>query len=264
MSFQKEFNAIAVIGAREIARFFKDWKTSLAFSLMMPVLFLGILGGSIAQNLSSGLGYNYLQFALIGMVANTLVMNTMMSVTSLVEDRENDFTQEIFVAPISRYSIILGKIVGGTITSILQLFAFVIVALVMGIAVGLSTIAWILLLAPIICVAGGSLGALIASIFSSSPKTADKGVIMIAFAQMFLSGAIIPIKDSTGVLGVLAHAMPMTYLVDLLRGLVYQGTPAYSHIVLYSPIADLAIITIFSIAFFAVGTFLFVRSERNR
>ena len=211
MSLQKEFNAIAVIGAREIARFFKDWKTSLAFSLMMPVLFLGILGGSIAQNLSSGLGYNYLQFALIGMVANTLVMNTMMSVTSLVEDRENDFTQEIFVAPISRYSIILGKIVGGTITSILQLFAFVIVALVMGIAVGLSTIAWILLLAPIICVAGGSLGALIASIFSSSPKTADKGVIMIAFAQMFLSGAIIPIKDSTGVLGVLAHAMPMTY-----------------------------------------------------
>ncbi|HYA77957.1 MAG TPA: ABC transporter permease, partial [Verrucomicrobiae bacterium] len=206
MSTKREFNAVGVIAAREIVRFFKDWKSSLVFSFMFPVLFLGILGGSIAQNLSSGLGYNYLQFALIGMVTNTLVMNTMISVTSLVEDRENDFTQEIFVAPVSRYSIIIGKILGGTLTSILQLFAFVIVALVMGISVGLPTIGWILLLAPIICISGGALGSLIASIFSSSPKTADRGVIMIAFAQMFLSGAIIPINNSTGVLSVLAHA----------------------------------------------------------
>lgn len=113
---QKDLNAIVVIAAREVLRFFKDWKTSLAFSLLFPVLFLGILGGSIAQNLGGGLGYDYLQFALLGMVAATIAMNTMMSVTSLVEDRENDFTQEIFVAPISRYSIILGKIVGGSIT----------------------------------------------------------------------------------------------------------------------------------------------------
>jgi ABC-2 type transport system permease protein len=200
--------------------------------------------------------YDYLQFALLGMVANTLAMNTMMSVTSLVEDRENDFTQEIFVAPISRYSIILGKIVGGSITSVLQLFAFVIVAVVMGISIGLSAIGWILLMAPLICISGGALGVLIASIFSSSPKAADKGVIMFVFAQMFLSGAFIPVINSIGVLGILAHAMPMTYLVDLLRGLVYQGTPVYSQIVLYNPILDLVIVSAFSVVFFVVGTFL--------
>jgi len=262
--FQKDLNAIVVIAAREVLRFFKDWKTSLVFSLMFPVLFLGILGGSIAQNLGVGLGYNYLQFALLGMVAATIAMNTMMSVTSLVEDRENDFTQEIFVAPISRYSIILGKIVGGSITAILQLFAFVIIALVMGISIGLSAIGWILLLAPLICISGGTLGVLVASIFSSSPKTADKGVIMFVFAQMFLSGAFIPINNSSGVLGALSHAMPMTYLVDLLRGLVYQGTPFYSQIAMYNPLLDLAVVVAISIASFVVGTFLFVRSERNR
>lgn len=256
MTLQRELNAMIVIAAREVVRFFKDWKGSLVFSLMFPVLFLGILGGSIAQNLSGGLSYDYLQFALLGMVANTLAMNTMMSVTSLVEDRENDFTQEIFVAPISRYSIILGKIVGGSITSVLQLFAFVIVAVVMGISIGLSAIGWILLMAPLICISGGALGVLIASIFSSSPKAADKGVIMFVFAQMFLSGAFIPVINSIGVLGILAHAMPMTYLVDLLRGLVYQGTPVYSQIVLYNPILDLVIVSAFSVVFFVVGTFL--------
>ena len=262
--FQKDLNAVVVIAAREVLRFFKDWKTSLVFSLMFPVLFLGILGGVIAQNLGGGLGYNYLQFALLGMVAATISMNTMLSVTSLVEDRENDFTQEIFVAPISRYSIILGKIVGGSITSILQLFAFVIIAPIMGISIGLSAIGWILVLAPLICISGGTLGVLVASIFSSSPKNADRGVIMFTFAQMFLSGAFIPINKSNGVLSALSHAMPMTYVVDLLRGLVYRGTPFYSQIALYNPVLDLLIVVAISIASFVIGTFLFVRSERNR
>jgi ABC-2 type transport system permease protein len=261
---QKDLNAVVVIAGREVLRFFKDWKTSLAFSLLFPVLFLGILGGVISQNLVGGLGYNYLQFALLGMIAATISMNTMMSVTSLVEDRENDFTQEIFVAPISRYSIILGKIIGGSVTSILQLFAFVIIAPIMGISIGLSAIGWILVTAPLICISGGTLGVLVASIFSSSPKTADRGVILFAFAQMFLSGAFIPINNSSGVLSVLSHAMPMTYIVDLLRGLVYQGTPVYSQIALYNPLLDLAIVTAISIASFVIGTFLFVRSEKNR
>ncbi len=105
---------------------------------------------------------------------------------------------------------------------------------------------------------------MVASIFSSSPKTADKGVIMFVFAQMFLSGALIPVKNSSGVLGALAHAMPMTYLIDLLRGLVYKGTPFYSQITMYNPLVDLLIVAAISIASFLIGTFIFVRSERNR
>lgn len=40
---------------------------------------------------------------------------TMGNVISLIVDRQNNFTQVMFVAPISRYAIILGKIIGGTI-----------------------------------------------------------------------------------------------------------------------------------------------------
>jgi len=39
---------------------------------------------------------------------------------SLIDDRENDFSQEIFISPISRYSIILGKIVGETLVALVQ------------------------------------------------------------------------------------------------------------------------------------------------
>jgi hypothetical protein len=37
-------------------------------------------------------------------------MSTAQGVISLIEDRENDFSQEIFVSPISRYAIVFGKI----------------------------------------------------------------------------------------------------------------------------------------------------------
>ena len=33
---QKDLNAVVVIAGREVLRFFKDWKTSLAFSLLFP------------------------------------------------------------------------------------------------------------------------------------------------------------------------------------------------------------------------------------
>ena len=46
---QKDLNAVVVIAAREVLRFFKDWKTSLAFSLMFPVLFLGILAEALPR-----------------------------------------------------------------------------------------------------------------------------------------------------------------------------------------------------------------------
>jgi ABC-2 type transport system permease protein len=87
---------------------------------------------------------------------------------------------------------------------------------------------------------------------------------MVMFPQMFLSGALIPVKNSTGVLSILVHLMPATYLVDLLRGIFYQGTSVYGKIVLYNPLVDLTVSIILSVIFLVSGSFLFVRGERNR
>lgn len=264
MTFQRELNAATTICARDILRFVKDWKNNLLFSLFFPVAFLGILGGTIGQNLGAGLGFNYMQFALLGMTAVLVLQFTMMNVTSLVEERENGFTQEIWVSPASRYSIIIGKIVGSSAPAVVQLFVLFLVALAMGISLSLTEIALILCVTPVMILLGGAFGVLMCGIFSTNPKAADQAVIMIIFPQMFLSGALIPIRNSTGVLGVLAHLMPLTYLVDLLRGVLYQGTPTYGQTVLYSPIIDFAIVVGLSVAFLVAGTLLFIRSERNR
>ena len=264
VSIRRELNAAVTICARDVLRYLRDWKNSLLFSFFFPIAFLGILGGTIGQNLSGGLGYDYMQFALLGMVANLLVQSTMMGVTSLIEERESGFTQEIFVSPVSRYSILFGKIIGGSLASVVSLVALFIVAFAMGIPLSLAGIGRILLVTPVVFLLGGALGVLLSGIFSSSPKAVDRATIMVMFPQMFLSGALIPVKNSTGVLSVLVHLMPATYLVDLLRGVFYQGTPVYGQVVLYNPIFDLMISLALAILFLVAGSYLFVRSERNR
>ena len=116
-SSRREVNAIFAIAWREVLRAVKS-PLSIAFTVIFPILFIGVLGGSISQNLGGALPFAYLPFMLIGMVANTMYQGTITGVTNLVEERENDFTAELFVAPISRYAVLLGKLIGSGVAAL--------------------------------------------------------------------------------------------------------------------------------------------------
>jgi ABC-2 type transport system permease protein len=258
----REANATFAIAWREVLRAVKS-PSSLAFTVIFPVIFMGVLGGSISQNLGGALPYAYLPFMLIGMVANTLYQGTIVGVTNLVEERENDFTAELFVAPISRYAVLLGKIVGSGIASLISLVGIIAMIVIMQIPLNFGDLLRVIALAPILALAGGSLGVFFIG-FVQDPKTAGAGVALLVFPQMFLAGALIPVAASTGVLGLLAKLMPMTYSIDLARNIFYAGKPEAAFTVLNSPRVDLAVTVGFFLLFTIVGTYMFVRADRNR
>jgi ABC-2 type transport system permease protein len=260
--FAREVNATFAIAWREILRAIKS-PLSIAFTVIFPVIFIGIMGGSISQNLSGALPYAYLPFMLIGMIANTMYQGTITGVTNLVEERENDFTAELFVAPISRYSVLLGKIVGAGIASLIALVGIIAMVFVMQIPMNFGDLLRVMALAPILALAGGALGVFFIG-FVHDPKTAGAGVALLIFPQIFLSGALIPVANSTGILGLLAKLMPMTYSIDLARNIFYAGKPEAAFTVLHPFWLDLAITAAFFLVFTVVGTYFFVRSDRNR
>jgi ABC-2 type transport system permease protein len=260
--FAREANATFAIAWREVLRAIKS-PSSIAFTVIFPVIFMGVLGGSISQNLGGALPYAYLPFMLIGMVANTLYQGTIVGVTNLVEERENDFTAELFVAPISRYAVLLGKIIGSGIASLISLVGIIAMIFVMQIPMSFGDLLRVIALAPILALAGGSLGVFFIG-FVQDPKTAATGVALLVFPQIFLSGALIPTAGSTGILGFLAHLMPMTYSIDLARNIFYAGKPEAAFTVLNSPWLDLAVTVGFFLVFTIVGTYMFVRADRNR
>ncbi|SDR99543.1 ABC-2 type transport system permease protein [Paenibacillaceae bacterium GAS479] len=260
--WRRETNATAAIAARDITKSLKN-PTLLIVSLIMPLLFMGILGGSLNQNMAGGLGFNFLQFMMIGMIVNSTFTGLITGMSSLIEERDQNLTQELFVSPISRYSIIIGKMIGSSFTSLIGLIGILIVAAVMGIPLGGWHIVYVFLLTPLFCLVGGSLGILFIGIVNDS-KTADIGSMMLIMPQMFLAGALTPIQHSTGILAFLAKLMPMTYCIDLARAVFYAGTPMYDQIVLNSPVVNLTVMAAIFVLFTVVGTMLFVRSDKNR
>ncbi len=260
--FLRELNAIVTIAARDITLFFKS-PGMLIMSLAMPLVMMGMLGGSLQQNMAGGLGFQYGTFMLVGMLVNMLFMTTTSGISSLVEDRATDFTQEMMISPASRYAIVIGKIMGSSFGAIVSMVGTLLVGLLMGTTLSVPQLLAVLALSPLMCLSAGALAMLVIGLVKSN-KMANLAVMLITMPQMFLSGAIIPIGNSSGILLVLSRLMPMTYCLDLVRAVVYAGTPEYGSVVLFNPAVTLLAIVALTVVCLVIGTWFFARSEKHR
>jgi ABC-2 type transport system permease protein len=227
------------------------------------MVFIGILGNSLQANLGNAAGYNILIFTFTGVLAQTVYQSTAQGVISLMEDRENDFSQEIFVSPISRYSIIFGKILGETLVALPQGMAILIFAFVIGVPLDWVQVGGMLLVGFITALYGGAFGVMMLSL-ATSRRAADQIFPFILLPQYFTAGIFAPIKVLPFYLEILSRLSPLRYAVDLTRGIFYLGQPEYDSVVLASPFVNLATLGASFVIFMVIGTFLFVRSERNR
>jgi ABC-2 type transport system permease protein len=258
----RELNSILTVMAREVTLLFKSPSTLIA-SLAMPIMMMGMVGGNLMQNMTGGLDFDFGGFMLVGMLVNMLFMMVSMNMTSLVEDRETDFNQEMLVSPVSRYSLVIGKILGGTFGAIVSMAGTLVIGLFMGVTLPVGKLLLILALSPLFCLSGGALAMMLIG-FIRSKKAANMAVMIITMPQMFLSGAIIPINHTEGVLMVLSRLMPMTYCLDLARAVVNAGTPEYDSIVMFNPVTNFIAIAALTVACLIIGTFFYARADKNR
>ena len=258
----RELNTVVTVMSREITIFFRSPATVI-MSFAMPVILMGMIGGNLMQNMAGGLGFQFGQFMLVGMLVNMLFMVTTMGLTSLVDDHDTDFNQEMLVSPVSRYSIVIGKILGSGFAAIMSMTGTLIVSFVMGITLPAGKLLLILALSPLMCLSGGALAMIIIGLIKNK-RAANLAVTLIVMPQMFLSGAIIPINNSSGALLFLNRAMPMTYCLDLVRAVVYRGSPEYDSVVMFNPLVNFAAIVLLTVLCLVLGTYFFARSEKNR
>jgi ABC-2 type transport system permease protein len=255
-------NAILTIAFRDIAKLLRD-RTRIVASFIFPIIFIGVLGTSLQQNLGKGLGYNFLVFVFIGVLAQTLFQSTAAGIISLVEDRQNDFSQEMFIAPISRYAILLGKILGETLVSIVQVFGVLIFAFIIGIPLEVGGLLRIIPFISAISFFGGAFGVMVMANLSDQ-KSASQIFPFLLFPQFFLAGVFNPIIDLPLPIMIASRIAPMTYAVDLLRSVYYWGKPEYAKVVLFNPLLDLVVVLGIGVIFLGIGTFVFIKNERNR
>ncbi len=126
------------------------------------------------------------------------------------------------MAPISRTSIVIGKILGGATTATIQASLMLILTPLIGIKISFLTI--IILFPAMFLIAFGmsSLGVLLAS----RMKSTESFPIVMQFIMMpmfFLSGALFPLRGVPTWLAGIAQFNPLTYGVNILRYIVFSG-----------------------------------------
>ncbi len=258
----KILNALIVIAVRDLTKLFRD-KPRIVMSLIFPLVLVGVLGNSLNSNLSSDVGYSFLTFVYLGVIGQNLFQSTASGIISLIEDRENDFSQSMFIAPVSRYVIILGKIIGESLVAIVQLLGIGLMAFVFQIPFTWTQLIGVAAMVPLITLLGGAFGVLVMANLSNQ-KQANQIFPFLIFPQFFLSGVFSPIINLPVYLLVLSRISPMTYAVDLVRSVYYLGSPVYDKVVINSVGTNLAVLAIMTVVMIALGTALFVRNERNR
>lgn len=256
----RELNAVATIAHRDFTKLLRD-RARIMATFIFPFLFIGVLGGSLQANIDTG--FNLLTFVFTGVLGQTLFQSTAAGLISLIEDRENDFSQEIFVSPISRYTIIIGKIVGESLVALTQIIGIIIFGLIIGVPITLLQLIQLIPFFLIVCLFGGAFGVFVLANLKSQ-RSANQIFPFVIFPQFFLAGIFNPITNLPPVLFVLSRLAPMTYAVDILRSVFYSGSEVYSKVVLFSIPVNLVIISGYFVVFLFVGTFLFIRNERNR
>lgn len=247
--------AISVMWLREIKRYIRA-RSRVLGSLIMPVFFLAFLGLGFRRMPVPGLegGLSYLHFLVPGIVGMTLLFSSTAQGLSVLWDREFGFLKEIMVAPVSRVSIVLGRIVGGVTTNLLQ------AVLILAVSAGLGFRPWsaaglLLGVGFMILIAFTFIG--FGLIFASRMKDMQGfSVVMnfVVFPLFFLSGALYPLDNLPRAVRILAYLDPLTYGVDGLRGALI-GTSSYS------PVADLAAMAACAVIMVVLGAYFFEKSE---
>jgi ABC-2 type transport system permease protein len=127
--------AVWALCAREMIRFFRQ-RNRIVGSIGTPVMFWLLFGAGLQRTFvlptggaSGAPAQSFLQYYFPGSLVLILLFTAIFASISIIEDRREGFLQSVLVAPIPRWSMVLGKLLGGTLIALFQGLIFLLLAL---------------------------------------------------------------------------------------------------------------------------------------
>ena len=244
---------IYIMWLRQLKRYFRS-KSRVIGSLGQPLLFLIALGFGFGPIYEKAGGGNYLNFIAPGIVGMSILFMAVFSGIEIIWDRQFGFLKETLVAPVSRFTIMVGRTVGGATVAIFQGIIVFVLSIFLGFHPHITAIPLVLIFMILISLFFTAFGTAIASLLEDmhSFQLIMNFVIMPTF---FLSGALFPLTGLPKGIAVITSLNPLSYGIDGLRGALVAGS---SHFGLG---LDLGVLSLTTLAILALGSYLFSKIE---
>ncbi len=224
-TWRHEVVAVYAVWLRDLTRFVKE-RVRIVGALAQPLIYLVVMGTGFGATFRASAipqGFSYKAFMFPGVLGMTVLFTSLFAAISVIWDREFGFLKEILVAPISRASIVLGKVLGGATVASLQGTLLLLLSPLVGIHLGAGQVVQLWIVMFLMAFALTSLGLAIASRMTS--MEGFQVVMNFLIVPMWLlSGAFFPLRGVPAWMATLMRFDPLTYGVDALRGVVYRGT----------------------------------------
>jgi ABC-2 type transport system permease protein len=253
MKLRRIFKGIYAIWYREFKVFLRE-KSRIVAAIFMPLFWYFIFGagvGSIAS--ATAVSGNYQHFIFPGFLAMTIIFTGMFNGAYVVWDRKVDFLKEVLVAPLSRTTIFMGKVLGGMTDALAQAFILLAIGIILGVPFTFFSVVLSIIILFIFAIGLVSLGLIIGA-FMESPEGFSLVSSFAVYPLFLLAGAFYPLNNLPGWMQVLTHFDPATYAVDALRNVIL-GTSSLPYT------TDMLIILGFDIVLVAIGTWAFNRMK---
>lgn len=258
----RELSALLAIAQRDVAKLLRD-RPRLAVNLAFPILLVAGLGSVLQPTVGKVTGVSAVTLAFTGVLPATLFQSTAAGMISIAEDRETDFSRTLFVAPVTRLTLLTGKICGEALVALFQGGCVVAFAAAIGVRVTGGQLAALVLPCLACCLLGGAFGLVTMAALPNQRSAMDVFQFLI-IPQYVLGGVLVPLHGVPRYIDVIAGVMPLRYAVDLVRGVFFPGTPAYQQVVTTSPVLDAAVIGGVFAAAMTAGALIFNYRERTR
>lgn len=209
---------------REVVRFVRQ-RSRVVGALGTPVVFWVLIGSGLRNSFKGSAGSNadYLEYAFPGTIALIVLFTAIFSMISVIEDRREGFMQAVLVAPVGRFAIVMGKVLGSSTLAIVQALLFLLLAPLIGVSLSVPSFLAMLGVLVVVSVGLSALGLLIAW-----PMDSTQGfhavMNLVLMPMWLLSGAFFPAAGASRWIGLVMAVNPLTYGVSALRHALYLGT----------------------------------------
>jgi ABC-2 type transport system permease protein len=232
----------------------KHDRTELYSRAIQPILWIAVFGpimGSVRAIPTGGIPYT--DYITPGALIQSTTFISIFYGLTIVWERESGILKRLLVAPVSRYSIVIGRALASGVRAIFQALIIIPVALLMGVRFVPSVPNFILALLIIFLSSGGfaAISILVASFMKTRERFMGIGQAL-TMPLFFASNALYPVSMMPEIMRWIAFFNPMSYVVDAVRSLMITGN-------LSSLLTDLAAIMLFDAVMFIVASINFRR-----